>query len=137
MSKHKDLLLAVAALVVVLVVLALGFQRLGPHDERRIQDLRWIAEAIYARQKPLPATLAELPHASLISLNDPVTNAPYEYHPTSGTIYELCATFATASAANEDFQMGPVFWSHPKGRHCYQLNKSDDDLLIHRPPGKP
>jgi len=72
---------------------------------------------------PLPATLAELTPSSPVSLKDPVTHAPYEYHPKSGTTYELCATFATASRADEGtYPPRTAFWNHPKGRHCYQLD---------------
>jgi len=123
------------ALVVVLVVLAIGFHRLGPRgyqrafmaDERRIEDLRAIAEAVYyRRQAPMPATLAELPQSARISLNDPVTNAPYEYHPKSGAAYELCATFATESGAPGEANrpLHDKFWSHSKGRYCYQQDAS-------------
>jgi hypothetical protein len=124
-----------AALVVVLVVLAIGFHRLGPRgyqrafmaDERRIEDLRSIAQAVYyRRQAPMPATLGELPQSARLSLNDPVTRAPYEYHPKSGTAYELCATFATETGAQTETDMPPHdrFWSHSKGRYCYEADSN-------------
>jgi hypothetical protein len=128
---------AAMALVAVLVVLALGFHRLGPRanqrairaDERRIEDLRSIAQAVYylnRRQLPMPTTLAELPQSARMSLDDPVTNAPYGYHPKSGTAYELCATFATNGNAPDESGLDPhsSFWTHPKGVHCYQLDVS-------------
>jgi hypothetical protein len=132
MSKHRDLLLAAGALIVVLIVLALGFQRLGPRehwravkaDARRIEDLRSIAQHIHFPQKKVPATLAELPNISGVSLKDPVTQAPYEFHPKSGMAYELCATFATDSAPDEE-GLQPKFWIHPKGRHCYELDATE------------
>ncbi|HXM40501.1 MAG TPA: hypothetical protein VN924_04570 [Bryobacteraceae bacterium] len=132
MPKHRDLLLAGGATAAVLVVLALGFIQLGPRekqrairaDERRVRDLQSIVQTIYARQNALPASLAELPRSSVPSLRDPVTQAPYEYHPQSGMRHELCAGFATNSAANEGFQRDPPFWSHPRGRHCFQLDGS-------------
>lgn len=132
MKKRRDLIMAAAALLAVLIMLALGFHALGPRadrraaraDERRVEDLRSIAQAIYYRQKALPATLAELP-VPAASLKDPVTGAPYEYHPDAGKTYELCATFASDSATDyEEFRPRPVFWSHPKGRHCFQLDAS-------------
>jgi len=131
MSKHRDRLLAGAAAVAVLVVLALGFHQLGPReeqrairaDEQRVRDLQLIAQAIYVRQSALPASLAELPSRSVISLNDPVTHAPYEYRPQSGMSYELCATFGTDSATNAGPQ-NPSPWNHPRGRYCFQLNGS-------------
>jgi hypothetical protein len=135
MTKHRDGLMAGGALVVVLVVLALGFHRLGPRanqrairaDERRIEALQSVALQMYfrnRRQMPMPATLAELPQRDRVNLNDPVTNAPYEYHPKSATAYELCATFAADSGAPDEPRLHghSGFWSHPKGRYCYQLD---------------
>jgi hypothetical protein len=132
MMKHKHLPLA-AALAAVLVVLGIGFHYLGPPtnqraihaDERRVQDLRSIAQWINLRKMPLPASLTELTKGSQTGLNDPVTNAPYEYRRKAGSVYELCATFATGSAPGEDgFRSRSVFWSHPAGRHCYDLDAS-------------
>jgi hypothetical protein len=136
MKKPRDLAMAAAALAAVVAALAIGFHQLGPRanqrairaDERRIADLRSIAQAIYFRnqqKKPLPATLSYLPLSAGTSGKDPLTSAPYEYHPASGTAYELCATFATDSTADEDgFQPRSAFWNHTKGRHCYQLDAS-------------
>lgn len=131
MPKRSDLVMAAAALSAVLVVLVLGFHYLGSpanqrainSDERRIDDLRSIAQWIHSRPLPLPATLTESAQNSPASLTDPVTHAPYEYHPKSGTAYELCATFATARRADEDtYRPRSPFWNHPKGRYCYQLD---------------
>jgi hypothetical protein len=131
MQKRKDLVMAAAALVAVLIVLALGFHYLGSpanqrainSDERRIDNLRSIAQWIHLRPMPLSATLTELPRIPATSIKDPVTHAPYEYHPASGTAYELCATFAAASTEDEDtYRPRSAFWNHPKGRYCYQLD---------------
>ena len=131
MQKRRDLVMAAAALVAVLVVLALGFHYLGSpanqrainSDERRIDDLRSIAQWIHFRPLPLPASLTESAQSSPANLTDPVTHAPYEYHPKSGTAYELCATFATAGKGAEDpYRLRSAFWNHPQGRHCYQLD---------------
>jgi hypothetical protein len=137
MRKHSDRIKAGTALVVVLVVLAIGFHRLGPRsnqrairaDERRVEDLRSIEQAMYSqnrRKMPMPATLTELPDSTALSLHDPVTNLSYGYVPESGTAYELCATFDTKTSARngEWSQPYPAFWSHPKGAHCYQLEAS-------------
>lgn len=137
MTKRRDGLMAAGALVAILVVLALGFHRIGPRanrrairaDERRIEDLRSIAQEMYfrnRRQMPMPATLAEPLQSARVSLNDPVTNAPYEYHLKSGSVYELCATFATDSGAPDEGGLQPHsgFWRHPKAHHCYQLDAS-------------
>jgi hypothetical protein len=131
MRKRRDLALAAAALTAVLVVLALGFRYLGSpanqrainSDKRRIADLRSIAQWIYLR--PLPATLSEPAQGPPANLTDPVTHAPYEYRAKSGKNYELCATFVTAGNADENaYPPRSAFWDHPKGRHCYQLDAS-------------
>ena len=137
MAKRRDAMTAAVALVAVLLVLALGFHRLGPRanqrairaDERRIEDLRSIAQQIYFRnhrQTPMPTSLAEQMQSTGVSLNDPVTKVPYEYHPKAGSTYELCATFATNSNAQAGWIIQPpsAFWSHPKGTQCYQLDAS-------------
>ena len=134
MGKHRDLLFAAGAIGAVVLAVATGFYHIGPRekqravqaDARRVEDLRSIAQQIGYRQTPrLPETLAELAPSRAARLKDPVTNAPYEYRPKSGTGYELCATFATDSAADEEGSgQRPNFWSHPKGRHCYQLDAS-------------
>jgi|SRR5579872_5569825 len=67
MSRSRDGLLATGAAIVVVAVLVLGFRLLGPPrnqrdisaDERRVQDLRTIAQQIFNRHS-LPANLAEL-----------------------------------------------------------------------------
>ncbi len=135
MKKPRDLAMAAAALAAVVVALAIGFHELGPRanqrairaDERRIANLRSIAQSIYfrnQRKKPLPATLSDLPLSGGPIGKDPVTNAPHEYHPNFSMAYELCVTFATDSATDEDGFPRSAFWNHTKGRHCYQLDAS-------------
>ncbi len=128
MSKHRDVLLAGGAAVVVLAVLALGFHVLGPPrnqrditaDERRVQDLRSIAEQIHFRQS-LPASLNELRLGR--KPEDPVTHTAYEFHAKSGTAYELCATFVTKSAESDTAYPRPnTFWNHSQGRQCFELD---------------
>jgi hypothetical protein len=128
MSKRRDGLLAAGAAVVLGAVLAFGFYVLGPPqsqraisaDERRVQDLRAIAQQIYGRHS-LPATLAELRFGRQIE--DPVTHTPYEYRAKAATAYELCANFATASAdSDSEYPRPTTFWNHSKGRQCFQLD---------------
>ena len=132
MARRRDLALAAGAAVVVVVVLVFGFRVLGPPrdqraisaDERRVSDLRGIAQVLQVRQTPqLPPTLAELRQGPLLHLRDPLTNTPYEYHPKTGTIYELCAMFETASAEGDsEYQQPSAFWRHMKGRQCFELD---------------
>src|SRR5271157_5927709 len=132
MARRRDLALAVGAAAVVVAVLAFGLRLLGPPrgqraisaDERRVSDLRGIAQALQARQTPqLPATLADLKQGPLLHLHDPMTNTLYEYHPETGTSYQLCATFETASAEGDsEFQQPSLFWRHLKGHQCFELD---------------
>jgi len=135
MSKHKDLWLASGALLAVVAVVALVIGYAGMRelqyanhglDGKRVDDLRAIAVAIGKCGAKLPATLADLPPDLVVNLKDPVTKASYEYRPTSSTTFELCATFAIASA-EDHFAASPrpTHWDHPQGRHCYQLDTHD------------
>jgi hypothetical protein len=134
MRRRKDALIGAAALAIVLVVLALGFHRLGSPanqraiaaDTRRVTDLREIAQRIAAQHREAPPPrLADVRQSQFLHLNDPVTRAPYEYTLKSGTAYELCAAFATASGEGDEMwgQLS-LFWRHPKGRYCYELDSS-------------
>ncbi|MGA2435627.1 MAG: hypothetical protein ABSG25_10110 [Bryobacteraceae bacterium] len=138
MRRHKEILFAVGALAFIVVVLALGFYRLGSPghqraitaDAHRVDDLHTIAANIEAWQKcHLQAALADLKLGQLMDRNDPVTHVPYEYHFKSGTAYELCATFATASTESTDsdnpWGKCSAFWRHTKGHYCYQLDSSE------------
>ena len=132
MAKRRDVALAVGAAGAVVAVLAFGFSVLGPPlaqraisaDERRASDLRAISQALQVRQTPqLPTTLTNLSQSPLLHLRDPLTNTPYEYHPKTGTAYELCATFERASAEGDaEFQQPTPFWRHLKGRQCFELD---------------
>jgi hypothetical protein len=125
--------------VVILVVLVLGFLRLGSPwsqreinaDLRRATDLSGITIDIHRRASGLPARLEEVGRASGASLKDPVTGVPYEYHPKGGRAYELCATFAKEGVPESewDYRDGTpreTFWKHPAGRYCYQLDASQE-----------
>ena len=84
-------------------------------------------------EQNFPATLTELPPDLVVNLKDPVTKTTYEYRPTSPTTFELCATFATASAADHfDSRLRPTRWDHPQGRHCYELDTRDPNVLLTR-----
>jgi len=125
-----------AAAVIAAISIGLGIagtpsvQRHIEADNRRVQDLRAIAQAVHGwRQRagnsaePLPASLTELVGKGIprSQTADPETGKLYEYRIQSGSVYELCATFA----ANEPEQAAQSqFWYHGKGRTCFTLDAS-------------
>ena len=123
-------LVGVLAVVVVAVAVVYGLMRVGPPsvererrlDERRVEDLRKIADAIdlhWTRRGSLPVALGALSDtvASDASVSDPATGQSYEYRVLTESTFELCASFETdRSRPSLD-----VFWSHPMGRHCFDL----------------
>jgi hypothetical protein len=56
-----------------------------------------------------------------VPLADPITRLPYEYRPTSGTEYELCAIFAATSEEGDGTSRARG-WSHPAGKHCFSID---------------
>ncbi|MEZ5319289.1 MAG: DUF5671 domain-containing protein [Vicinamibacterales bacterium] len=91
-------------------------------DLRRVQDLTRTSTSIdlyWTREGHLPASLADLPSAPR-PLTDPDTGAPYAYRVIDAGTYELCATFARASA---DTSPRPTrrFWTHEAGRQCFTI----------------
>ena len=130
----------VIAIAVVAVAVVGGLMRVGPPsvererrlDERRVEDLRLIADAIdlhWTRSGSLPPSLDALPDtvASDASFSDPASGQSYEYRALTESTFELCASFGT----DELPPSLEVFWSHPVGRHCFDLEvrevKRDED----------
>lgn len=113
--------IAGAASAVVLGLVATGTPSQQRHieaDNRRVQDLRLIAGGLSA-MTTLPISLSQA--ATLrpdLRIVDPETGAPYGYIAKSAKEYELCTTFAGASDRS---QYGSTFWSHPKGRACFEF----------------
>ena len=112
-----------AAAVITAFCVGLGLagvpsqQRHIEADRTRVQDLRNIAFAVkssYTQRQALPASLAAL---RIRHKADPETGAPYEYHLTSETKYDLCATFAMSEMSDPS-----AFWSHAAGRSCFPLD---------------
>jgi hypothetical protein len=95
-------------------------QRLLRLDERRVNDLRRIADAVqlyWARNARLPAGLADLTSlGGPVSTEDPETGVAYEFRPKEPATFELCATFARPS---EDVSRDYDF-THPAGRQCFE-----------------
>jgi len=126
-----------AAIVAVAAALALGFVNIGSPareralslDQRRVSDLSQIATAINRQwatspkgRFALPATLDKVPSLGDVQTKDPVTSRPFEYAPTSGTTYKLCATFEAQSFT--DVRSSGQSWNHPAGHYCYALDAS-------------
>jgi hypothetical protein len=118
--------------IAVIAAAAIGIQQIGSPaeerlrrlDERRVQDLAAIADAMdlyWTRHARFPASFDELrrePGAN-IRLNDPGTNDPYEYRPVETETYELCARFERGSPETGLAAVG-AFWSHGAGRQCFR-----------------
>lgn len=130
---NRDVWAAIAAMVAVALVAALGFhvlgsparQRLVQADLRTVHALSQLAQQINGKwsmgSRPLPADLEKFPSATK---KDPVSGKLFIYHPKSNEEYELCATFATDS--REMLAPGTADrWVHPKGDFCFQFQASE------------
>jgi hypothetical protein len=134
---NRNLLAAVAAMVLVIAVVMLGFHALGgPQTQRLIQsDLRTVrAIADLARQihskwaaskEMLPADLQDFPKPQR---QNPVTHEDFSYRRKSDSQYELCSAFATDSHTLQapDTNAASTFWSHPKGSYCFQFDVTQE-----------
>ncbi len=135
-------ILVAIVVVVVMIVAGLGFwysgspklERARKIDYQRVNDLMQLAGAIdnyMSTNSKLPTTFDFLKneryaHAALM---DPITYAPYEYHITSPTTYELCATFQTDNLKDNLIQNRPAYLArfgymrqHSVGKKCFELN---------------
>lgn len=130
----RDKLMAAVSTAVVALMIVLGFLQLGAPsrqrklraDGQRLQQLYFLSTSIRnyftSHASQLPTGLSQLP-----TYTDPVTHAPYEYHPQQGSQYQLCASFAARSPSeeqNQNFGPMPNLWVHPSGRHCFPLDAS-------------
>ena len=99
--------IAVALSVVVAVVVVIGLYLVGSPgaarqqalDERRVNDLREArgqVSAYWRQHGALPGTLDGEPGSSS-GYRDPVSGAPYEYHATGDSTWDLCAVFTYPS----------------------------------------
>ena len=128
-SRDRIMALSSAAMVAVLVIL--GFTQLGPPsaqrafraDNQRVQQLYQFTMQVMGywntHGQQLPPAITQLPGATSV---DPITHAPYEYHPGQGSKYQLCATFARATDPREANSPTPGPWIHPAGHHCFSLD---------------
>lgn len=133
-QRSRNLVYAAAASAAVVATFITGLalagmpaeqRRLGA-DRRRVTDLRAIAQAVHlwhdraladTTLPGLPASLPELRQRQYVrTTTDPETGASYEYHPKTGTTYELCAAFSF------DGQDASSAWNHGPGRTCFPLD---------------
>ncbi len=121
--------IAVGSVSAVAIVLGLwqagspGAARDRQLDDRRIDDLRALARAVdlsWTRTGQLPPAVSGLPTETdePLETRDPVSGQAYEYQVLDGRRFELCAAFAMARATTGDL----AFWSHPEGRHCFDID---------------
>jgi hypothetical protein len=125
-------ILAVATAVTVVSVIAgiviVGSPargRLEQLDAGRISDLQSITAAIdfsFQADSVLPTSIDDLSGDPRTQVNtlDPGTLAPYEYRVIDSDSYQLCATF-DGEASDPALRAPTAFWSHPAGRHCFDL----------------
>lgn len=130
---NRDRTMATAGTAIVVAMIALGFLQLGAPgvqrkfvaDRQRVQKLYLLSSAVrnywQTHGSQLPASLGEVPG----TYTDPITHQAFEYLPTQGSQYQLCAVFAAASQSENDNQpsrTNPDAWSHPAGRYCFPLD---------------
>lgn len=138
----RNRLYALAALIVVIVMIGIGFSVIGsPMTQRQLrldnqktqdlQALQWQITDYWQRMSALPATLAELNDE--LSGNhipvDPQTKEGYEYRKVSNTSFELCANFNLPSRSIQNGSMvKPIMidggsidsnFPHQAGRTCF------------------
>ena len=124
-TRSGSLAVAVVAAAVVYSLIRVGppsEERERRLDERRIEDLRSTARAIdlhWTRHGSLPSALDRLSDTPVrdVTLNDSQSRESYEGRVQTASTFQLCGLFWTDwSPPSVD-----VLWSHPKGRHCFDL----------------
>ncbi|MEO2195762.1 MAG: hypothetical protein ABGY72_06685 [bacterium] len=141
----RPTLVGFAAVVAVGVAVTLGLQGAGSPgaersrriDQRRVEDLRRIAETVdlyWTRQGGLPESLDPLvaTDGDLADFQDPVTTGRYEYRTLTTSSFELCAQFDTESAFVEQDN----FWRHPANRYCFKVDAEWVERQIDTPTGR-
>ena len=127
----------VAAVIIGVILLDSPAQeRLRRLDERRVADLREIADELdyyWTREGILPSSLEELSAEPgvFVELFDPETGQPYEYRVLSSSTYELCAQFARDTAEEQD-RFYKDYWAHGPGRQCFELEAQDVNRPMER-----
>ena len=141
----RPTVVGLVAVVAVGVAVALGLQGAGSPgaersrrvDQRRVEDLSHIAEALdlyWTRQDGLPQSLDLLIETASdpALFADPLTARPYEYRALTTSSFELCAQFDTESASVEQDN----FWRHPADRYCFEVDAESVERQIETPTGR-
>lgn len=129
------ILFAGAFASVVLVAVAVGLMVIGsPADIRqerldnvRSQDLQNLANAVRlyrTRHGAFPDRLERISEDGsplFARFRDAESGTPYEYKVVNSTSYELCAQFSTVSDSARRPFGNSIFWTHPRGRHCFSV----------------
>jgi hypothetical protein len=120
-----------------------GDERLRQLDQRRIEDLRDIANAVQLYYDPahgrgLPDSLgtSEVLRYLNRGMQDPVTRAPYGYRVLGPKSFELCATFQTAAGDSETYDVDRM-WGHPAGRACFEFDVDAEERSYPLVPVRP
>jgi hypothetical protein len=101
-------------------------RRLDEERLRRLDLLRNSIETFYARDDRLPpdfAALRDQPWLRPVE-NDPETGAAFGYEITGPKGFRLCADFARRSPPPPR-GTEPDFWTHPQGRHCFDVEVAE------------
>jgi hypothetical protein len=71
--------------------------------------------------------LARTGRFPLARISDPETHVPYEFHPKTGTRYELCANFSSNAPSDGSNTVGyhSGYWRYGKGNTCWVLDASE------------
>ncbi len=148
-SEHMDLLrvMSMASAALVVIAMAAGFFFVGSPskardirlDNQRQADLQAIQYQIidfWNRTKTIPAAINDLsdPITGYTVPRDPLTQAAYEYIPSTDLRFQLCATFARETPAGDSpsgvkypatysldryGNMMTEDWKHTSGRVCF------------------
>lgn len=129
-------LVAATITAAIMVMGAPDTQRQVRLDERRVQELQRLSEAIDThayRHGALPQTLSEITGrpGMAYATTDPVTGVPYRYELVGPDDYRLCTEFDTdtSRAGSRARPYGGDTWAHPAGEHCF-------DRKVDERPGK-
>lgn len=126
----RDRFMALLSTGLVAILLVLGFSQSGAPRHQR--ELRADAQRIWrifqiggqisayygSHGAQLPSSLGQLPGPTYA---DPLTGRPFDYKPTSGSQYQLCAAFDHRNEPNSGLPAGSP-WTHPAGYYCITLD---------------